>query len=363
MRHLNVEDIDYLAIGAAVLGAGGGGDPYLGKLMAQQAIVEMGPVELIDADDVPDDDLVIPVAMMGAPAVMMEKLPNGSEPEAAFHAIEAFLGRKAYATISAEAGGLNSCIPVYAAARLGVPLVDGDGMGRAFPEIPMCSYNLAGTSASPMVCLDEKGNEVLIRTIDNPWVETISRSVTVAMGLCSMIGLYVMDGRTVKRSAIRGTLSLAVEIGRRIREAKEGGESPVDSVLALTRGATVFEGKLFDITRDLTTGFVRGRALFEGLAAFAGQVMTLDFQNEMLVAAVDGVPRAMVPDLITLLDRENGVPITTETLRYGQRAFVVAMPCADIWRTEEGLRLVGPRYFGYDYDYTPMEELVGEVDR
>lgn len=359
MKHLGSQDVEYLAVGAAVLGSGGGGDPYLGKLMAKQAIESKGPVPLIGVEDVPDDALVIPSAMMGAPAVMLEKLPNGKEPEAAFRAVESFFGRKAFAVMSIEAGGINSCIPVYTAGRLGLPLVDADGMGRAFPEIPMVTFTIGGLSASPMVCCDEKGNQVVLRTIDNFWVETLSRAVTVAMGLSSMIGLYVMTGAMLKAYGVRGTISLALEIGRRIVTANRRKESPIDSILEVTRGFRLFEGKVVDVQRDLTTGFVRGKAIFEGIDACKGSSFRLDFQNENLVAWLNGQPCAMVPDLVTVLDRETGTPITTEHLRYGQRVTVIGMPCAEIWRSAQGLKLVGPRYFKYDIDYKPIEQLAG----
>ena len=358
MKYLTTENIDYLAIGAAVLGAGGGGDPYLGKLMAKQALMEKGKIPLLDPDDIPDDELVIPSAMMGAPAVMLEKLPNGSEPEAAFRAVESFFGRKAYAVLPIEAGGINSCIPVYTAAKLGLPLVDADGMGRAFPEIQMVTYTIGGVSASPMVCCDEKGNKVVIEAINNNWVETFARTITVAMGLSSMIGLYVMEAKKVKKWGVKGTISLAIEIGKRIIVSHEKKTSPVDSILELTNGYRLFEGKVTDVQRDLTTGFVRGNAKFEGIDAFKGTSFELHFQNENLVGLLNGKPCAMVPDLITILDRETGSPITTEHLKYGQRAVIIGMPCVEVWRSEKGLELVGPRYFKYDYDYVPIEELV-----
>ena len=208
--------------------------------------------------------------------------------------------------MSIEAGGINSCIPVYTAARLGLPLVDADGMGRAFPEIPMVTFSIGGVSASPMVCCDEKGNKVVLETINNAWVETLSRAVTVAMGLSSMIGLYVMNGKTLKDLAIRGTISLAIDIGKRIILSNERKISPVDSILEVTDGHRLFEGKVTDVQRDLTTGFVRGKAVFEGIDAFRGSDFRLEFQNENLVAWLDNEPCAMVPDLITILDRESG---------------------------------------------------------
>ena len=59
-----------------------------------------------------------------------------------------------------------------------------------------------------------------------------------------------------------------------------------------------------------------------------------------------------------MLDAETGEPITTEGLRYGFRVAVVALPCDIRWRSEAGLRLVGPEYFGYDIPYLPIEERV-----
>jgi DUF917 family protein len=256
-----------------------------------------------------------------------------------------------------EAGGINSCIPVYTAARLRLPLVDADGMGRAFPEIQMTTLSIGGVKAWPMVCCDERGNKVLIEAVSNPWVESISRAVTISMGLASMIGLYVVDGRALKRWCVRGTITLAMEIGRRIMEAGRSKLDPVDSILEATGGFRLFEGKVTDVQRDLTTGFVRGKARFEGLEEDREGSFELHFQNENLLGLRNGEPCAVVPDLITVLDRETGRPITTEHLRYGQRVTIIGMPCAPIWRSEAGLALVGPRYFKYDLDYVPIEEL------
>ena len=211
-----------------------------------------------------------------------------------------------------------------------------------------------------MVCVDEKGNQALLRTIDNAWVERLSRSVTVAMGLASIIGLYAMNGETVRRVSIPGTTTLCIELGKAIVGANRRNQSGLQSILNLTKGFAVFEGKLTDVRRELSTGFVRGNAVFDGIGTFKGQTFDLRFQNENLIGFIDGRPCAMVPDLITVLDLESGIPITTETLRYGQRVTIIGMPSPPIWRTEAGLKQVGPRYFKYDLDYVPIEELVAE---
>jgi len=97
---------------------------------------------VLSVDELDDDDLIVPVAMMGAPTVMLEKLPRGDEANAALDALQKVIGKNARAVFCIEAGGLNSTIPVGVAATAGLPIVDGDGMGRAFPELQMVSMSL-----------------------------------------------------------------------------------------------------------------------------------------------------------------------------------------------------------------------------
>jgi uncharacterized protein len=86
-----------------------------------------------------------------------------------------------------------------------------------------------------------------------------------------------------------------------------------------------------------------------------GAQMTIQFQNENLVALRGGDVLASVPDLITILDSESGNAITTEHLRYGYRVVVLGIPCDPKWRTPAGIALGGPRHFGYDIDYSPLK--------
>jgi len=356
---MHPENLEDLAVGAAVLGTGGGGDPYIGKLMAIQAIREYGPVQLVTPDELDDDALVVPSAMMGAPTVMLEKIPSGQEIIHAFEALQAYLGRKIDATISIEAGGLNSTTPFIVAAQMGIPLVDGDGMGRAFPEIQMVTCTLSGVSATPMAIADEKGNSALLNTINNRWTETFARTVTVDMGASAMIALYAMSGKQLKESMVPHTITLAETIGRAIREARANHEDPIRAVLDLTNGYEIFKGKIGDVARRTEAGFAKGDASFQGIDEYTGSELTLQFQNEHLVAIQDGEIVVSVPDLITVLDYETGEPITTEGLRYGFRTVIIGMPCTPKWRTPEGLALVGPSYFGYDNEYVPVEERYG----
>jgi uncharacterized protein len=357
VRRLAEAEIEDLAVGAAILGTGGGGNPYVGKLLAQQALREHGPVEIVCVEEVPEDAFAVFSAMMGAPTVMVEKLPSGDELVRAFRALEERLGRTLTHVVPAEVGGINSTLPVAAAAMLRLPLVDADGMGRAFPEVQMATPTIYGVAATPMALADEKGNTAVIETIDNHWTERISRSITIAFGCTALIALYPMTGAEARESLIPGTLGLARDLGRLVRAGR------TDGVLERLGGHRLFEGKVVDVERRTVGGFARGEARIEGTGADAGASLAIRFQNEHLVASRDGEIAATVPDLIVVLDAETGEPITTEELRYGFRVTVLAAPCDARWRTEAGLALVGPRYFGYDVDYVPIEERVAATTR
>ncbi len=358
MRLLGKQEIEDIAIGAALLGTGGGGDPYIGKLMALQAIEEFGPIRLLSVDEVPDDAVVVPSGMMGAPTVMVEKAPNGEEAIKAFKSLENFLGKEIFATMPIEAGGINSLLPLALAARLGLPVVDVDGMGRAFPELQMVTFYLDGISASPFVIADEKGNVTLLNTIDNHWAERIARNATIQKGGSVMMAIYPMVGKNLKDSGIHHILTLEEEIGRSIRLAKKNGLDPIAEVLKLTQGFELFRGKVIDVNRKTETGFARGTARLEGLLSYKGETLELRFQNEHLIAQTEERLLCVTPDLIAVLDAETGLPITTEGLRYGARCVVVGIPCDPKWRTPKGIETCGPGYFGYDVEFTPVEELV-----
>ena len=354
-------DMAHVALGGAFLGTGGGGDPYIGKLMAEQAIAANGPVPVIDVVTLADDALVVPVAMMGAPTVMLEKLPKGDEAIAALRTLEKVMGRNADAIFCIEAGGLNSTIPIAVAATAGLPIVDGDGMGRAFPELQMVSMTMFGIHACPMAMSDEKGNAIVLNTVDNLSTEKFARVITVEMGGAGLIALYPMSGRQAKDAILRGSLSLIHNIGRIISGEQAANRNPADKLAADLQGVRLFEGRVTDVDRRTEGGFARGQATIEGLEGYAGQSMILKFQNEFLVAeTAEGQPLAITPDLICLLDLETGQPITTEQMGYGFRVIVFGLPCDPKWREPAGLDLVGPGYFGYEHTYQPIEELAGK---
>jgi DUF917 family protein len=360
-RRLSVTDLQDLARGAALLGSGGGGDPYVGRLMVQRALEGGAEVVLWDLEEVPDDALVIPTAMMGAPTVMVEKVPSGTEGVHALRELERHLGRRATATMPIECGGINSTMPLVVAAATGLPVVDADGMGRAFPELQMETFHVHGVSGTPMAIANEHGDVTIVTARDNWAMEWLARGITVRMGGASLIAEYPMDGATARRASIPGTLGLGIRLGAAIREARDRHADALQH-LAEALGPTIygeprvlFEGKVDDVLRRTTEGFVRGRARIRPFGQ--GAALQISFQNEHLIAEVDGEPLAVVPDLICVLDLESAEPITTEGMRYGQRVRVIAITPPPVMRTPAALAVFGPRAFGLSCDYGFVAEV------
>lgn len=360
--NLSRADLTDLCRGAAFLGTGGGGNPYIGRLMVEQAMDLGHSVEIIDPSEVPDDALVIPTAMMGAPTVLIEKLPRGDEAIKSLKKLEQFIGRKAYATMPIEVGGINSTIPLVVGAYLGLPVVDADGMGRAFPELQMETFAVYGISGTPMAISNEYGDCTVVETHNNWMMEWLARGVTIRMGGAAYIAEYAMDGSDVKRTAVPNTLSLAIRIGKCIREARQRHADPMQALIDLfpktpySFGKIIFSGKIVDIERETRAGFAQGRARIKGTDGWEG-LMEIEIQNENLIARVDGKVKAIVPDLICILDNETAEPITTEELRYGQRIAVMAVAVPPIMRTPEALAIFGPKAFGFDHPFIPIEQL------
>lgn len=344
-----IDDLPFLARGCAVLGGGGGGDPLLGEVLARQAIQDHGPVRVADLDDLPPDGLVMPCGLIGAPTVVMEKLHSGDEGGRLVREVESLCGRPVTAIMPFEIGGANGLIPLAWAARLGLPYVDADGMGRAFPLMTQMTMNLAGVSADPCVVSDERSNTLVVKADRVDWVERLVRTAADAFGGAGVAALYLMSVEEARAATVRRSVSRALRLGRLILADR----APLRALLEELGGIELIRGKIIDVDRRTTNGFVRGSAVVQRVGGDGG-LLRLEIQNEYLVAFEDGEIRATVPDVISVLDAHDLGVVTTERLRYGQLVSVIAFPCDAVWRSPLGVEVAGPRAFGYDFAYVPL---------
>jgi DUF917 family protein/N-methylhydantoinase A/oxoprolinase/acetone carboxylase beta subunit len=408
---LSEHDIECLAIGAGILGCGGGGSPSIGKLLATQAVREGKQIQIKNPFRVAPGSKgrAVPVAFMGAPVILVEKLVNGSETSTALKAAQQLLSSGMYSVgggegkenrreikvspftgqegvwraegyqevdtgnvplhssldylISAEIGGMNSIEPLLVGAKLGLPVLDADGMGRAFPELQMYLPFIEDSSPYPTCIADNKGEVVAVSHCTSAKaLENVLRLETIRMGCSSGIVLGCLGVDEVLSKCVLLSMSGAWTLGRAVVRANMSKRPPYSAITESRNGRLLTTGKIIDLVRTTEGGFNHGRFVVEGFEEFVGKYLIVEFQNENLVAmtvdkptkAKDKRPKegdVTTPDLISVVDMETGYPVTTEDVQYGLRVAVVAMAADLKMKTKKALRVVGPRAFKYDFDY------------
>lgn len=354
LRQVTLEDIIPIRIGAGILGTGGGGNPYLGSLHLAAIIREHGAQPLIDPLQLDDTAHICVAGFIGAPTVSIEKLPQGEEMLRALRLLEAHVGKKFEAIAIAEIGGANSMQPLIAGLLAGIPTIDTDSMGRAFPELQMSSFLFGSTATvAPFAMVDAANNAVVVpRTRDDKWSEDIARDIVIRMGARAGLVSTIMTGKQVKETGIHYTMSLARHLGQAVINAQQQKVDVPEVVADTLDGRVIFRGKITDVERVTVKGFARGNVK---MVSFDGQDhLQIDFQNEFLIAYLNDEPIVTVPDLVCIVTDDTGEPVSTELLRYGTRVAVVAVPAPPQLKTEIALEVVGPKAFGYDVPFNPL---------
>lgn len=336
-KTLSMEDIEAINLGSSILATGGGGDPEIGFLWAKR-ISKMGKeFVLIDPRDVPDDIMVTASGCLGAPVVLTEKPLSDDVLLHSVRSLEKYLDKKIEAMIPVECGGINSILAYAVAALLGLPVVDADGMNRAFPRMDQTSWSIHGALGTPAASADNGGYVTIIDAKeDNALAEDICRKVAMAYGGISWVSIYPMDGATMKRTSVLGSQGIAWEVGRAVLKARKEHLRPIaeiKKVLKQVRNVDcydVFEGKIVDIRREFGSetnkGFSMGEIIMEGINRYKGKTAALDFQNEWLILRIDGEIKCLPPDLIAILDTDTGEPIRSDIVKYGYRGTIILIP-------------------------------------
>lgn len=414
---LSEYDIECLHIGAGILGCGGGGSPHIARLLAlrtlrgEKKIRVMTPSKFLQNAH-PENDLVSIVAYMGAPLILYEKLVSGTETIGALQCMQdiydvggynsgtlmnsegveimkeegiSFIddyqvkssakdvssnsmgNKKIVALMSAEIGGLNCIEPLIVGASLDLPVLDCDGMGRAFPELQMFTPFIYGSNPYPATLADDKGRRAVVLYADGAKkLENHFRNVVISMGCSGGTVLSHFNKVQITSSTVHYSLSHAWRIGDTVLRARAENKSTVEAIVKSENGKMLLYGKVSDLQRETTGGFNKGKIILQGLDQYTGKTLCVDFQNEFLVAKELDVENRFsrvlvcVPDLISLVDADTAQPIPTEQVRFGIRVAVVALRASPMISSEQALKFVGPQAFGYgdDVKYTPLCDFV-----
>ena len=118
----------------------------------------------------------------------------------------------------------------------------------------------------------------------------------------------------------------------------------------------IYTGKVIDKATRIVGGYDIGEATIESFDS-SDSPLSVSIKNEYLLARKGEKVVTSVPDLIVIVDYETSTPINAERLRYGQRVAVFAVGCPQFYRSEEALKVVSPRCFGFDFDYVALEDI------
>jgi len=367
----NAQDIHDFVRGCTFMGTGGGGDPKDGIDWLQTALDEGLALSFTPYEEIEDDAWTVCPFLMGSIAPRTEeakrrmhtlgltKEPVKSVQVEAVRLLESYTKVRVQAIVPIELGGSNTPGAVAAAARLRIPIVDGDYTGRAIPEIPQTTPYLNGLSLWPISSIDKHGNKVIIiESTGYEMAERIGKFLAAAsFGLAGQAG-FLFKGKDMKKTLIPKTLSRCLEIGRLIRTSREAGRNPVQETVKQLNGWLLFEGSVSNKEWEDKEGYYWGTHTISGTGRFAGQEFKIWFKNENHISWLDGEPYVTSPDMLIVVDRKTGEPFANSAIAERQYVAVIGLRAIEQFRSAEGINILGPRHFEFDIDYTPIEKFV-----
>lgn len=367
MKELTKQNIIDILYGCTVLGTGGGGNLEEGLEMMEQDFKEEKKLNLAVLEELPDNAYIATPYCCGAPASLeeleKEETINSAEESIAikaFKGLETYLKNDFFAVSSTELGGANTAEALHIACQLGIPIMDADPVGRSVPELQHSTYYVKNKSISPLTVATSQGDVLILKETQSDFrAEEIVRAIAVVSG--SLVGVtdHPMTGKDYKEAIIPGAISYAMNIGKVLRENKEQGKTGYEVACDIANkfhGKIAFRGDVESAPWEKTGGFNIGEINIKGKEENIGESYKIWFKNENLMAYHNGKVDVTTPDLICMIGAD-GNPLTNPNFEIGMEINVLILPAAPIWRTKEGLECLGPKYFGFDLDYIPFEEI------
>jgi DUF917 family protein len=366
-----IQDCEDFIEGALWMGTGGGGSYEEGIELLKEVINEGLALKWVDAEDIPNDIWTVTVGLHGSIAPLSEETlleisyAGLKEARDEWYLVKAIkelggsLNLEFKCVVPSELGPGSVAIPLAVGARLDIPVVDGDYIGRAVPEENQSTYCLHGVQSKVFAGVDRWGNSVFVKnTVNIHAMERIAKMLAVASYGDIAVATTPLISEKMKQIIVPNTLSQCLQIGQAIRQARDNHLDPVENVLEIIEGWRLFEGVVVKLETEDRDGYFYGTAHIDGTGLYQGQNFDVWFKNENQITWLNGKPWVCSPDLISFIYKENGRGIYNAELKERDDVVVVGIKGIEAFRTEAGLNLTGPKHFNFDIDYIPIENLV-----
>lgn len=368
IRELSEQEIMDLMVGSSIQATRGNDSARMMRRM-KAAIEEGKKFMMISVDDLPDSwNVVVPCGVGGGEMweSVLDRLKKQNAPvlrNTAFRAVR-FLGEymgKEFDALIRNEPAQSTQVALLTAAELGIPMVDACLSGRARPEVQQQIPFIQGIQSYPVAFVTTWGDRVIIdRAVDDYRVEDLSRAVAIASGGGVWMAMNAMSGEKTKKCVIKNNLSQAILFGRTVREARQNGHDPIEALVRVSEGYRLFDGIVVKSEHEKKGGFTWSNVELEGRGDFEGHAYRIFVKNENILSWFDGNPDVMPPDLICNLNPKTGDALPGWNINgypLGAEVAMVGIPASDLWRTPMGIEVMGPRHFGFDMDYVPIEDL------
>jgi DUF917 family protein len=349
-----------LAYGGVFLGSGGGGQSLLLQLHLEELLKSGKTVPLLDVFEIEDEAYYASICMMGSSELSDENPMTSTECTKIASRLSELTGHPYAGFFAMETVSLNILYAAIGAAILGRPLIDGDAMGRAYPELQMTTFYINSIPCNPCVFQDNRGNCYELFQDDTFLLELSIRKVLFENGGVGFLAGYDNPGNVVKKCLIPNTISFAADIGREIISAKNY-QDLLTGLINVSKNSVY--GKCIELFRGTADEIEHVQKLnwdnisLSGTGDYKGHSFSVLVHNENLIAFKDGAITAMVPDIITFIDLQRLKPIQNNEVQPGMEVAVIGLPVPLAFRTPRALEVVGPQCFGYKTRYRSLEQM------
>lgn len=367
MKKLDFNEVKDILVGVTILSTGGGGDLNKGLKMISEDFENNLDYMFAPLEDIEDEALFACPYFCGSIGEEKfednySKYPKIKElaTVVAVQALEKYFQEELSGIVSIEYGGLNTAVAMSTAAKLNKFVVDADAAGRAVPDLQFSTFYVYEKSITPLAVADDIGDiAIFTETVDDFRAEDLVRSLSIVSG--GMVGMvdHPLRGKDLKNSIIPGALSYAQSVGRAQREALENGRDPIKDILETAKGYLLFKGSVKKDTEwENKSGFTLGNIEIKGQDQFMEKNFKIWFKNENILCWLDEEVFVTVPDLICVVETESGYPINNPFCKKDMQVSVLGFKAPSVWRTERGLSILNPSFFGFDVPYIPIEEKI-----